>query len=291
MIDCPCGYGKNIKEDQKTCHVCGTDLTPLHRLKALPKVYYDEGLKLAEKGQLDGAMEKLMAAIALKSDFSAPFLEVGNIYFRKGLYDEAILQYERALALDTENVEIKEANEKANVARNQLTTVQAPTTRLKSFMTIAIMASFLGGLIIFPLLQNFLKQSVSNIPTRETIKMVILSHPELADLKLEVTRSDNGFSILGEVPSGLHKDLIKELAENIAGKMSVDFQQLTVTPPKVQPQLAFPYVVKPGETLISIAYHFYGDRQMWNRIYRENRDKIGKPEKLFTGQVLSIPIR
>jgi len=28
-IDCPCGYGKNIKEEQKTCDRCGADLTPL----------------------------------------------------------------------------------------------------------------------------------------------------------------------------------------------------------------------------------------------------------------------
>ena len=92
MIDCPCGFGKNLKEDQKECPICGTDLTLLHLLRKLPSIYYEEGIRLLEQGELDKAIKMLMTSITLNYNSSAPYIALGDIFMQKGLYEEAINQ-------------------------------------------------------------------------------------------------------------------------------------------------------------------------------------------------------
>ena len=52
------------------------------------------------------------------------------------------------------------------------------------------------------------------------------------------------------------------------------------------------YVVKPGETLWSIAAQtdVYADPYLWPVIYKFNRDQIVDPSKIYEGQKLQIPI-
>jgi resuscitation-promoting factor RpfA len=50
------------------------------------------------------------------------------------------------------------------------------------------------------------------------------------------------------------------------------------------------YVVKPGDTLRSIAEQEYGDASLWPKIYQANRDVIGAdPDALVAGTTLQIP--
>ncbi len=50
------------------------------------------------------------------------------------------------------------------------------------------------------------------------------------------------------------------------------------------------YVVKAGDTLSSIADHYYGDSGLWSTIYSANKSKIGSnPDKLKAGMELTIP--
>lgn len=49
------------------------------------------------------------------------------------------------------------------------------------------------------------------------------------------------------------------------------------------------YTVKPGDTLDTIAGHFYGDRRKIRPIWEHNRAIIENPNQLFPGQVLVIP--
>jgi nucleoid-associated protein YgaU len=54
---------------------------------------------------------------------------------------------------------------------------------------------------------------------------------------------------------------------------------------------AFHYTVKSTDCLELIAYRFYGDRKMWEKIYEANKDKMGNPNKLSTGQIIAVPIK
>jgi nucleoid-associated protein YgaU len=50
------------------------------------------------------------------------------------------------------------------------------------------------------------------------------------------------------------------------------------------------YVVKPGDTLRSIAQAQYGDPEQWPKIYDANKDVIGgDPDALKAGTTLQIP--
>lgn len=49
------------------------------------------------------------------------------------------------------------------------------------------------------------------------------------------------------------------------------------------------YTVQSGDTLRSIASHFYKDETRWRVIYEANRDKIRNPDVIHTGVVLTIP--
>ncbi len=49
------------------------------------------------------------------------------------------------------------------------------------------------------------------------------------------------------------------------------------------------HVVRPGETLWSIAADVIGDASLWPALYRANRDQIAEPSLLHPGQRLAIP--
>lgn len=49
------------------------------------------------------------------------------------------------------------------------------------------------------------------------------------------------------------------------------------------------YVVRPGQTLSTVAHDAIGDPRLWPAIYRANRDQIKDPRILHPGQRLFIP--
>jgi LysM repeat protein len=49
------------------------------------------------------------------------------------------------------------------------------------------------------------------------------------------------------------------------------------------------YTVRSGDTLSSIAKHFYGTASKWNWIFQANRSKISNPNVVFVGEKLTIP--
>src|ERR671932_1236731 len=49
------------------------------------------------------------------------------------------------------------------------------------------------------------------------------------------------------------------------------------------------YTVVSGDTLSKIAKREYGDPEKWHAIYQANRDKIGNPDLIYPGQVLTLP--
>ena len=48
-------------------------------------------------------------------------------------------------------------------------------------------------------------------------------------------------------------------------------------------------MVRPGESLATIAQAELGDIALWPVLYRANRDRIKDPARIYPGQELSIP--
>ena len=55
------------------------------------------------------------------------------------------------------------------------------------------------------------------------------------------------------------------------------------------PLAATKYTVVPGDSLSKIAKHFYGDANLWRRIWEANRNQIKNPDLIQPGQILEIP--
>ena len=64
----------------------------------------------------------------------------------------------------------------------------------------------------------------------------------------------------------------------------VEIQRETSGAPQAQT-----YTVVSGDTLWGIARHYYGDGAQYPKIHEANRDIISDPNRLYIGQVLTIP--
>jgi nucleoid-associated protein YgaU len=49
------------------------------------------------------------------------------------------------------------------------------------------------------------------------------------------------------------------------------------------------YTVQPGDSLSKISKHFYGDANMYMKIFDANKDKLSDPDKVKVGTALLIP--
>jgi Flp pilus assembly protein TadD len=67
------------------------------------KNLFDEAIELHDKGRLDGAIEKLVAATVLQSNFAEAFNLLAVCYDEKGQYRLAQEEYKRALKIDPNN--------------------------------------------------------------------------------------------------------------------------------------------------------------------------------------------
>ena len=47
--------------------------------------------------------------------------------------------------------------------------------------------------------------------------------------------------------------------------------------------------MKKGDSLSKIAKHVYGDAGKWKTIFEANGDQLKDPDKIYPGQVLTIP--
>lgn len=66
-------------------------------------------------------------------------------------------------------------------------------------------------------------------------------------------------------------------------------QEPETTAPAPQEQQEREHVVRPGDTLLELAAHYYGDSSRWRLIYEANRSVLQNPDAIEPGQVLVLP--
>lgn len=96
---------------------------------------------------------------------------------------------------------------------------------------------------------------------------------------------------------GRYYPLIAEAnAERIPNPSNLPIGVKIIIPPLKKPGVAPPseyeiYVVKKGDTLNDIARSYYGDAEMWKKIFQLNSDVISDPDRLKIGMKLRMPPR
>ncbi len=107
----------------------------------------------------------------------------------------------------------------------------------------------------------------------------------LAVDELGVRVDDDLVTVTGEAPSQEVKEKVVLMLGNVEGIAKVD-DQMTVTTPA--PAATF-YTVVSGDNLSHIAKHFYGNANLYPKIFEANRPMLKDPDEIYPGQVLRIP--
>ena len=295
MVDCPCGYGKDIPEGQQTCPICGIDVRALHRIKALPRILYEEGTDLVGHGRVNEGVKKFAAAVALGVPSAGAYKALGDAYSMQGLYEQANFEYEQGLKISPEDSNLRSAQEAVAQIQSKNAAIRLHETKqlesLRNALVFVCLLAFLavGGTFTFWLVfHSAHRRPVLSYPQLASqLRQDFRSDPLLKDSRLDVTAQDRKIRITGRVPSEAHRRLALEIAMRKAGDQAEITSGLEVEqPPEVRQG---PYTVRAGDTLGKLAERFYGDSRMWPKLYEANRVKLSSPNKLTVNQVLVVP--
>ncbi|WP_336514032.1 LysM peptidoglycan-binding domain-containing protein [Pollutibacter soli] len=102
---------------------------------------------------------------------------------------------------------------------------------------------------------------------------------------LSVVEQNNVLYVTGTAPSEGVKKTLWDLYEKIDPGMKSADLVLNIS---VAAGSATTYEVKSGDNLSKIAKQYSGIT--WKDIFEANKDKIKDPDKIFPGQVLTIPV-
>ena len=298
MINCPCGYGKDITDEQKNCPVCGMELTALHRLNNLWKEFFSKGKDSLKKEDYDNAIESLYTSISMQRIPSEePFLLLAETFYKTREFDKALEICKRALNIFNENSEFLNIRKNCESELKKENTFKLFNKKnihiLKyAFFILPIVFLFLG-IFITNILE---KNGPDNFSDAELLSYLQdnLSHqPSLKDQELDVSINNKEISIKGNVQTEGQKDFVYYIANeynrhhkiNVNGIEVIDKQNLNRN--KV---VNIKYKIRKGDTLTKIALFFYNDSQKWHDIYELNKDIIPDLYKITEGQIIIIPL-
>jgi hypothetical protein len=95
-ITCP-NCGTVLPAGTTTCPECHEDLAPLLRVRFAADIAYNEGLRRARSGDLEGAIVKIHEAVAATPAHSAAYIVLGKLYAQKGIWSLARWWWQQAL--------------------------------------------------------------------------------------------------------------------------------------------------------------------------------------------------
>jgi nucleoid-associated protein YgaU len=116
-------------------------------------------------------------------------------------------------------------------------------------------------------------------PTTRTTYVTEIEMPLFSEKKkaAPAVTAGTGVEPLKEAPLTLKEteEATVQPREDVAVESTVTFEK---------------YTVKKGDTLEKIAQRYYGTSRAWKRILEANKGTLKSPDKIYVGQVLTIPI-
>lgn len=68
-----------------------------------------------------------------------------------------------------------------------------------------------------------------------------------------------------------------------------DFSDVDGGASSTAPATGKTYTIAKGDTLSKIAHQEYGESKLWRKIFEHNKGVIKDPDKIYPGQVISLP--
>ena len=128
-----------------------------------------------------------------------------------------------------------------------------------------------------------LKQKYASVLQLIQRRNVRLDHLHVQDDKLVIQGAAPNQDIKNEVWNAIKA--VDSGYADLSCDISVD-SSLPAPAPEAQK-----YTVRSGDTLSKIAKQFYGDANLYMRIFEANQDKLDDPNKIQVGQELKIPAK
>jgi nucleoid-associated protein YgaU len=101
-----------------------------------------------------------------------------------------------------------------------------------------------------------------------------------------VTEANGVLTVTGTVHSEYEKNLLWDQIKEVGGATPTDI----IADIKVETTDYYAkYTVVDGDTLGSIAKHFYEEPKKYTQIFKANLDILEHPDRISVGQVLTIP--
>ena len=108
MLKCPVCPVADVPDEAQQCHGCGTDLSPIQKVRELAKAQFNAAVSLAESGDTEAAVNRVLAALTIDERFVTARKLAGRLLWQCGRHEEAVQQWRKALALTPEDQELAE---------------------------------------------------------------------------------------------------------------------------------------------------------------------------------------
>ncbi|MDO5104101.1 MAG: peptidoglycan-binding protein LysM [Lautropia sp.] len=105
------------------------------------------------------------------------------------------------------------------------------------------------------------------------------------NLNVQFDGASSEVTVSGQAADQETKEKILLCCGNVAGVEKVN-DELTVAAASTEAQY---YTVVKGDNLSKIAKEFYGNANLYNKIFEANRPMLSHPDKIYPGQKLRIP--
>lgn len=105
------------------------------------------------------------------------------------------------------------------------------------------------------------------------------------NLAVQFDGASSSVTVSGQAADQETKEKILLCCGNVAGVDKVN-DELTVAAASAEARY---YTVASGDTLSKIAKEFYGNANLYNKIFEANRPMLSHPDKIYPGQTLRIP--
>jgi nucleoid-associated protein YgaU len=144
---------------------------------------------------------------------------------------------------------------------------------------------------LFDFVKDIGKRIFSNSVSHEDAAAKIQHEIQTANLgitNLAVTYNGTDCQLSGQCPTQEALEKAVLIAGNIEGVANVVADGMSLTAP-AQAKIEY-YVIQKGDTLSKIAKAFYGNANLYPRIFEANREVIRDANLIFPGQKIRIPL-
>lgn len=240
-----------VTDGRSTCLECGEDLSPLVFVDNLAPLHLNEGLRLASEGRTDQAIEQLLAALTFDPAHTEALIVLGKLQAQQGRYAQAITYWQRALALDQNNVKAQAGIRKAQTLQRRARRIGLLRRTLIAVMILVALlvggsfASFLGRSDDAQLAQSS-EQVTPTAPAiqaqpptaiaqeqslAEAVRQAFQADDDLGPLELLIRQDGPVVYLNGTVPRPELKVQAEALAKEVPGVGPVDSSGIAVVPP------------------------------------------------------------